>query len=113
MAVKMLMRGAVLPGNSTVEMRDFEVPASPTSGARLRRAELYPEAWEYSFGDEFYDHIRENGIFYMGQSAAWQADRPSVPAPGVEQYRTPTGCELQALADKLKKKDGVGNAGTG
>nr|WP_300890930.1 alcohol dehydrogenase catalytic domain-containing protein [uncultured Acetatifactor sp.] len=27
MAVKMLMRGAVLPGNSTVEMRDFEVPA--------------------------------------------------------------------------------------
>lgn len=89
------------------------VPLSPTSGARLRRAELYPEAWEYSFGDEFYDHIRENGIFYMGQSAAWQADRPSVPAPGVEQYRTPTGCELQALADKLKKKDGVGNAGTG
>ena len=34
------------------------VPLSPTSGARLRRAELYAEAWEYSFGDEFYDHIR-------------------------------------------------------
>lgn len=26
MAVKMLMKGAVLPGNSTVEMKDFEVP---------------------------------------------------------------------------------------
>ena len=27
MAVKMLMKGAVLPGDSTVELRDFEVPA--------------------------------------------------------------------------------------
>ena len=27
MAVKMLMKGAVLPGNSTVEMKEFEVPA--------------------------------------------------------------------------------------
>jgi hypothetical protein len=26
MAVKMLMKGAVLPGNSTVELKDFEVP---------------------------------------------------------------------------------------
>ena len=26
MAVKMLMKGAILPGNSTVEMKDFEVP---------------------------------------------------------------------------------------
>ena len=27
MAVKMLMKGAILPGNSTVEIKDFEVPA--------------------------------------------------------------------------------------
>ena len=26
MAVKMLMKGAILPGNSTVELKDFEVP---------------------------------------------------------------------------------------
>ena len=26
MAVKMMMKGAILPGNSTVEMKDFEVP---------------------------------------------------------------------------------------
>ena len=26
MAVKMLMKGAVLPGNSTVELKDFEIP---------------------------------------------------------------------------------------
>ena len=25
MAVKMLMKGAVLPGNSTVELKDFEI----------------------------------------------------------------------------------------
>ncbi len=89
------------------------VPLPPTGNTRLRRAELYAEAWEYSFGDEFYDHIRENDIFYLGQSAAWQADRPSVPAPGIEQYERPTGRELQTLADKLKKKGCVENAGEG
>ena len=26
MAVKMMMKGAILPGNSTVEMKDFEIP---------------------------------------------------------------------------------------
>ncbi|MFQ9152710.1 MAG: alcohol dehydrogenase catalytic domain-containing protein [Blautia sp.] len=26
MAVKMLMKGAILPGNSTVEIKDFEIP---------------------------------------------------------------------------------------
>ena len=26
MAVKMLMKGAILPGNSTVELKDFEIP---------------------------------------------------------------------------------------
>ena len=34
MAVKMLMKGAVLPGNSTVELHDFEVP-SPGHGQVL------------------------------------------------------------------------------
>ena len=36
MAVKMLMKGAVLPGDSTVELRDFEVPA-PGHGQVLVR----------------------------------------------------------------------------
>ena len=36
MAVKMMMKGAVLPGNSTVEMKDFEVP-TPGHGQVLIR----------------------------------------------------------------------------
>lgn len=89
------------------------VPLPQTDGAHLRRAESYKEAWGYGFGEDFYDHIRENDFFYLRRGAAWQADRPSVPAPGIEQYEAPTGQELQVMAERLRRKEGAGNAGKG
>jgi len=86
------------------------IPLPQARGAPLRRAESYAEAWEYSFGEDFYDHIRENDFFYIRRGAAWQADRPSVPAPGIEQYETPNSQELYAMAEKLR---GRGNAENG
>ena len=45
MAVKMLMKGAVLPGDSTVELKDFEVPTpghgQVTSGCLQEEEPLY------------------------------------------------------------------------
>ena len=41
MAVKMLMKGAVLPGNSTVELKDFEIPV-PGHGQVLIQTKATP-----------------------------------------------------------------------
>ena len=38
MAVKMLMKGAILPGNSTVEIKDFEIPKTAKYGSVRKNA---------------------------------------------------------------------------
>ncbi|MCI9425996.1 MAG: recombinase family protein [Flavonifractor sp.] len=85
---------------------------APTEEARKKRIELFPEQWEHGFGEEFYDHIVENEIFYMAKSAVWQANRPSVPAPGVAQYSVPTEENLQAMMETLTREVTASHAGT-
>jgi hypothetical protein len=43
------------------------------SASKKRQIELFPAQWEDGFGEEFYDHIAENDIFYMARGRAWQA----------------------------------------
>ncbi len=85
---------------------------APTEEAGKKRIELFPEQWEHGFGEEFYDHIVENEIFYMAKSAVWQANRPSVPAPGMAQYGVPTEEKLQAMMETLTREVAAGHAGT-
>lgn len=80
--------------------------------SKRRQIELFPERWEGGFGEEFYDHIAENDIFYMARGRAWQAQRPSVPAPGMAQYGVSTEEELQAMMETLTREAAVGHAGT-
>lgn len=77
---------------------------------RKMRAELFPAQWEDGFGQEFYDHIMEGEIFSLKRDTPWQAFKPSVPAPGVEQYRTPTEKELRAMIETLTREAVGGNA---
>ena len=76
-----------------------------------KRVELFPERWENGFGEEFYDHIAENEIFYMAGSGTWQARRPSVPAPGIAQYSAPTEEEFQTMMETLTREAAAGHAG--
>ena len=82
------------------------------SASKKRRIELLPEQWENSFGEEFYDHVVENEMFYIAESPAWQAQRPSVPAPGIAQYSAPTEEELHTMMETLVREAVAGYAGT-
>lgn len=86
-------------------------PADETS-LKKKRVELFQEQWEDRFGEEFYDHIVENEIFYMAESTAWQTRRPSIPAPGMAQYRAPTEEELQIMMETLTREAAAGHVGS-
>jgi len=77
---------------------------------RKKRAELFPAQWGDGFGEEFYDHIMEGEIFSLKRGAPWQALKPSVPAPGVEQYRAPTEKELRDMIETLTREAAGGHA---
>ncbi len=79
---------------------------------KKKRVELFQEQWEDRFGEEFYEHIVENEIFYMAGSAAWQTRRPSIPAPGMAQYRAPTEEELQIMMETLTREAAAGHVGS-
>ena len=53
----------------------------------------------------------ENNLFYIVKKSSWQADRSSIPAPGMEQYAVPTEKEIQMMIGTLTGKAGSSNAG--
>ncbi len=73
-------------------------------GARKRRrVNLYPEEWEGEFGEEFYEHMLENGFFYLMPAAEWHAQAASIPAPGMNKIVVPTMDDLQVRMALLKE----------
>ena len=66
-----------------------------------RRVELCPSEWTDDFGDEFYEHIMENGFYYLTPNSEWRTSAASIPAPGIEQYMMPTAGELQLTMQEL------------
>ena len=82
------------------------------SASKKMRIELLPEQWESGFGEGFYGHIVENEIFYLARSPAWQAQRPSIPAPGMTQYSAPTEEEFQTVIETLTREAAAGHVGS-
>ena len=74
-------------------------------GKAKRRVELTPEEWTDDFGDEFYEHIVENGFYYLAPDSEWQTTVESIPAPGMEQYIIPSADELQISLDVLLERN--------
>lgn len=77
-------------------------PDNEQSAAR-RRVELCPAEWTDDFGDEFYEHILENGFYYLAPDNEWRTSATSVPAPGMTQYAVPTAEELQLSMEELTR----------
>lgn len=77
-------------------------PDTEKSNAR-KRVEMYPVEWTDDFGDEFYEHVLENGFYYLTPSSEWRASAESIPAPGMEQLFVPDEANLQLTMDELKK----------
>ena len=74
-------------------------------GKAKRRIELTPEEWTDDFGDEFYEHILENGFYYLAPDSEWQTTVESIPAPGIEQYIIPSADEMQISLDVLLERN--------
>ena len=78
-------------------------PDGEDSKAR-RRVELCPAEWTEDFGDEFYEHILENGFYYLAPENEWRTSAASIPAPGIEQFAVPSAAELQQTIENLTRE---------
>lgn len=85
-------------------------PDGKDSKAR-RRVELCPAEWTDDFGDEFYEHILENGFYYLAPDSEWRTSAASIPAPGMAQFAVPSAAELQLSMDDLTRETEMHNDG--
>ena len=58
--------------------------ADENDGSKTR-VEMFPEEWADDFGEEFYEHVLENDFYYLSPGTEWDAQKQSIPAPGIEQ----------------------------
>ena len=72
-------------------------------GTHKRRVELCPDDWADDFGEEFYEHVLENGFYYLAPDYEWRTNAESIPAPGIEQFQTPSADALQLSIDTLMR----------
>lgn len=68
-----------------------------------KRFELCPEEWTNSFGEEFYEHVLENGFYYITPDTEWHAMTESIPAIETEQNVIPSASELQSSIEDIKR----------
>ena len=65
---------------------------------------MCPAEWTDDFGDEFYEHILENGFYYLTPDDEWRTATSSIPAPGIEQFSVPSTEDLQLSINALTKE---------
>ena len=80
------------------------MPSDGEDGKASRRVELCPAEWTGDFGDEFYEHIGENGFYYLASENEWRTSAASIPAPGMEQFTVPSAAELQLAMEALTRE---------
>lgn len=80
------------------------VSSSVADGLTRRRVELCPAEWTDDFGEEFYEHVLENGFYYLAPDSEWRTSVNSIPAPGMEQLATPSAEELQLTMEDLMRE---------
>ena len=79
------------------------IPQESESDSQKKTTELCPDEWSDSFGEEFYEHVLENGFYYIEPGEEWQSDSPSIPAPGIQQYTTASVNDLNNSIDRIKR----------
>ena len=86
------------------------VPQEADDEKHHRRIDTCPEEWIDDFGAEFYEHVLDNGFYYLAPGSEWKTSAESVPAPGMTQYEIPDAAELQVSMENLmrgtKQQDG-------
>ena len=79
------------------------LPALKTKNGRKKGTDLYPMEWEDDFGEEFYEHVLDNGFYYLAPEEDWNSEAESIPAPGIKQFEVPTVEELESRVKRLSR----------
>ncbi len=87
--------------NLTNAMPAVPVEQETEDGKPSRRVDTCPEEWMDDFGEEFYEHILENGFYYLAPGAEWNTAAQSIPAPGMPQFAIPGAVEFQMSMENL------------
>ena len=87
------------------------VSAGEADSPARRRVEMCPAEWTDDFGEEFYEHVLENGFYYLAPESEWRTSVASVPAPGMEQLTVPSAEELQLTMEDVTRGMGMHDDG--
>jgi len=68
-----------------------------------KKVALYPDAWEGSFGNEFYEFSIRNGFYYIQTNRGWDAQAKSQEIPDSSRVPTPTAEELQTEIEQMRQ----------
>ena len=83
----------------------------PSDGGEISKAkhriEFCPEEWNGEFGDEFYEHVLDNGFYYIAPNTEWNSQARSILAPGMEQFSSTSPEQLQMSIDNLMRGIGI------
>ncbi len=77
-----------------------------------KRVEMCPSEWDDDFGEEFYEHVLENGFYYLSPRSEWHSDAESVLAPGIVSFSLPSEEDLQNSLDSITRGASIPNDGT-
>ena len=79
------------------------LPQSEDGASGKRRVEMCPAEWADNYGEEFYEHVLDNGFYYLTPDSGWKTASSSIPAPGITQYVSPSEETLQLTMQDLMR----------
>ncbi len=92
---------------ANAEPATFLIEPETSNKRYARRTTLCPDEWEFTFGQEFYDHAMENSFFYLDDRSGWKASDQGHEFNDGKSPRIPTTEELQQSLHLIQKGDGI------
>ena len=90
-------------GTEQIIVFDLNNAVPAVNCSKGRRVEYIPEEWNDTFGEDFYEHRVQNGLFYDIDHTAWNAQVESVAVPDGYHPFIPSDEDLQESMEKIKR----------
>jgi len=69
---------------------------------KRRRVLLCPDDWNGSFGEEFYDFIIQNDLYYIRRNTLWGSQSEANAIPSGEEFNIPTIGSVETAIEKIR-----------
>gem|GEM_PF-6399792 len=63
---------------------------------------LCPEDWNGSFGEEFYDFIVQNDLYYIRRNTLWSSQAEANSIPNGEEFDIPTIGSVETAIESIR-----------